>query len=188
MGLAGALTAATGSVEMGLVLLAPAVACWLRSTLQAQHRVCSAAHPGPCPVLCPTCRRPVRDANVRAWRGLGAGTSSEGVAWGNGRQVRRQRLRVAVTLCGLPRARGWPALMRHHQSLLLFLLTAPLSLSSSCRGWGALTQANTPLPLRTMPVPRRCCAPSTPGCPPACMPSRSHALQRGCRRGGHETW
>ncbi|KAI7843189.1 hypothetical protein COHA_003172 [Chlorella ohadii] len=33
--------------------------------------------------------RPVRDANVRAWRGLGAGTTSEGVAWGNGRQVLR---------------------------------------------------------------------------------------------------
>lgn len=31
----------------------------------------------------------MRDANVARWRGLGAGTSAEGVGWGTGRQVLR---------------------------------------------------------------------------------------------------
>ncbi|EFN53753.1 hypothetical protein CHLNCDRAFT_136360 [Chlorella variabilis] len=34
-------------------------------------------------------RRPVRDGNVAKWRGLGGGSSAEGVAWGPGRQVLR---------------------------------------------------------------------------------------------------
>ena len=127
-------------------------------------------------VLSMPCRRPVRDANVRAWRGLGAGTTSEGVAWGNGRQVRG--------FCCTEL--GWQ--VRYVQPLLCTSTACEISRASARLKKCPTACQPQPAAHACPPSPSlRCCAPSTPGCRLACMLCPWHALRRGCRRGGRAT-